>query len=87
MGGVRSVERLILRRHLRLQLRIGPIRRGELVEFDEVSGALFKVAPGRELLSEVVRLSEDPLCGPGILPEVRRARLLLEVAEVAFFLG
>jgi hypothetical protein len=54
---------------------------GDLVELDEVAGALTQVAPCRDLGAQGVGLAEDALGGARVVPEVGPRGLLVEGLE------
>ena len=53
----------------------------ELGELENVQGALFEVAPERDLGAQVVRLAKDSLRGALVVPETRRGRQALQLGE------
>jgi hypothetical protein len=63
------------------------VRARKVVELDEVVSPFGEVAPGRDLGAQRVGVAEDPLGGPGVVPEVGARRLLVQVPELAFLGG
>jgi hypothetical protein len=78
-------QRLVLRPDPGLELRVfSGVGRRDLGELGEVPRAAFEVAPGRELLAEVVCRAQDSLRRPRVRPEVGLARPPLERLELSF---